>query len=123
MKPFDIELAKQGKPVCLRNGRKARSICFDVKNSDYPIIALVEDGEYEVAMYFNEREGTCTHPSGYDLMMASEKKTGWINIYPYPYPSKDKTALIGKHVFRTQQQAKEHACENCITTIPIDWEE
>ena len=41
-KPFDLEQAKAGKPVCTRDGRKARIICFDTKTlGDYPIIALV----------------------------------------------------------------------------------
>lgn len=29
LKEFDIEAAKAGKPVCTRDGRKARIICFD----------------------------------------------------------------------------------------------
>ena len=41
LKPFDLEAAKLGKPVCTRDGRKARIICFDAKG-DKPIIALVE---------------------------------------------------------------------------------
>ena len=35
MKEFDIELAKQGHPVCTRDGRKVRVLCYD---------ALTEDG-------------------------------------------------------------------------------
>lgn len=31
LKPFDLNSAKAGKPVCTRDGRKARIICFDVK--------------------------------------------------------------------------------------------
>jgi hypothetical protein len=43
LKPFDLEAAKAGKPVCTRDGRKARIICFNAKTlCDYPIIALVE---------------------------------------------------------------------------------
>lgn len=41
MKPFDLEAAKAGKPVCTRDGRKARIICFD-RNWEYPIVALIE---------------------------------------------------------------------------------
>ena len=46
MKPFNLELAKEGKPVCTRDGRKARIICFDYHNknlSQYPVIALVQE--------------------------------------------------------------------------------
>lgn len=41
MKPFNLELAKQGHPVITRKGKKARIICFD-RNGDAPIVALVE---------------------------------------------------------------------------------
>ena len=34
LKPFNLEAAKQGKPVCTRDGRKARIICFDAKRKD-----------------------------------------------------------------------------------------
>ena len=29
MKPFDLEKAKAGSPVCTRSGEKVRIICFD----------------------------------------------------------------------------------------------
>lgn len=43
LKPFDLEAAKAGKPVCTRDGRKARIICYD-RQSDhgFPLVALVE---------------------------------------------------------------------------------
>ena len=48
--------AKAGKPVCTRDGRKARIICFNTKTlCDYPIIALVENADnsiYEAAYSF-----------------------------------------------------------------------
>ena len=56
LKPFDIQKAREGKPVCTRDGRKARIICFDrrlfYKNVSYPILALVEcsDGEDDVCI-------------------------------------------------------------------------
>ena len=42
LKPFDIQKAREGNPVCTRDGRKARIICFD-KKGDFPIVALVND--------------------------------------------------------------------------------
>ena len=42
MKNFDIELAKQGKSVCTRDGRPARIVCYDFISLDNtPIVALV----------------------------------------------------------------------------------
>ena len=40
LKPFDIQKAREGKPVCTRDGRKARIICFNRKG-DMPITALI----------------------------------------------------------------------------------
>lgn len=36
LKPFDLEAAKAGKPVCTRDGRKARIISFDRHGEDCP---------------------------------------------------------------------------------------
>lgn len=41
MKPFNLEEAKAGKPVCTRDGYDARILCFDAKNPYYPVVALV----------------------------------------------------------------------------------
>ena len=79
LKPFDLEAAKAGKPVCTRNGRKARIICFDAEG-EHPIIALVTDGVQE-SPYNYTKEGYY-HTEGVetmaDLMMLPEKKEGWI---------------------------------------------
>ena len=48
VKPFDLQKAKAGKPVCTRDGRKARIICFDAKGT-FPIIALVDENAEEFA--------------------------------------------------------------------------
>ena len=49
LKEFDLEAAKDGKPVCTRDGRKARIICFDRKfyhdGYNYPIVAMVNDND------------------------------------------------------------------------------
>lgn len=126
MKPFDIELAKQGKPVCTRNGRKARIICFDRYNRQLRcIVALVTEstGLEELYTYTLEGQISRNEKSDYDLVMASEKKTGWINIYPCQYPNEAKIALTGQYVFSTQQEARKQACKDCIVTVPIEWEE
>lgn len=40
MEPFDLEAAKAGAPVCMRDGMEARIICFDRVDLECPIIAL-----------------------------------------------------------------------------------
>lgn len=69
MKNFNLEEAKQGKPVCTRDGKPARIICFD-RAGMYPIVALI--GENEACMVAsNTGESNINGPeSDYDLMMA-----------------------------------------------------
>lgn len=39
--PFDYARAKAGEPVCTHDGRRVRIVCWDVKNENFPILALV----------------------------------------------------------------------------------
>lgn len=41
MKPFNLEEAKAGKPVCTRDGRRVEIISFENPNNGYPILARV----------------------------------------------------------------------------------
>lgn len=40
MKNFDLEAAKRGAAVCTRKGMKARIVCFDRVDLEYPILGL-----------------------------------------------------------------------------------
>lgn len=120
MKPFNLELAKQGKPVCTRDGRKARIICFD-KKEGAPIVALVETEKNEriseeITLYFiNGRLISENLESKDDLMMLPEKKEGWINVYALNtcYSSKaDAEAHIDGDY--------EH---EYVRTVKIEWKE
>ena len=120
LKPFDLEAAKKGKPVCTRDGRKARIICFDrrlfYKNVSYPILALVEcsDGEDDVCGYNEKGKVLIEDGAEYkdDLMMLPEKKEGWINVYK-------------ERIYSTKEEAIEatYDCVTYIDTIKISWEE
>lgn len=124
MKPFDIEKAKAGHPVCTRNGRKARILCYDRDNRELRcIVALVTEptGLEEIYTYTLKGQISRNEETNHDLMMAPERKTGWINIYPYQ--CEDKVAMIG-YAYKTQKDAEECARgTNCVATIPIEWEE
>ena len=78
LKPFDLEAAKAGKPVCTRDGRKARIICFDAKRMHQPIIALITqyNGVEYIETYYSNGcfNDDINSQSDYDLMMLSEKK-------------------------------------------------
>ena len=75
LKPFDLEAAKAGKPACTRDGRKARIICFDLKNEEYPIVAAVgNDSSETLFSYTTNGEIADGIESDKDLMMLPEKK-------------------------------------------------
>ena len=130
-KPFDLEAAKAGKPVCTRDGRKARIICFDrkllFKGISYPIIALVEDTAKEETIYgYNEKgkvmiEDDATYKD--DLMMLPQKKEGWVNVY--------KSYNVGKKIhcmasiYPTKEEAKKSSVVgfDYVDTVKIEWEE
>ena len=117
LKPFDIQKAREGKPVCTRDGRKARIICFDLKNEEYPIVAAIGNDSSETLLCYtiNGEIVRGNYKSDKDLMMLPEKKEGWVNIYR-------------SQIYNTLERAKEaykRTCneDNYLQTIKIEWEE
>lgn len=118
LKPFDLEAAKQGKPVCTRDGRKARIICFDAKGNN-PIVALIYDCKKEIVLqYLENGRSFVDEISNYDLMMLTKKKEGWVNIFK---DFKDTVCCV----YPTEKEALEdgETEKDYITTIKIEWEE
>lgn len=112
LKPFDLEAAKSGNPVCTRDERKARIICFD-KEGIYPVIALVQEEGSETC-HFYAQDGKCADSgNGYDLLMLSEKKEGWANVY-------DDTPI-----YDTKEEAlnRRSKLRGYIDTVKVSWEE
>ena len=109
LKPFDLEAAKVGKPVCTRDGRKARIICFD-RDWDMHIVALVTDplGE-SVHYYLSNGKVDFDKQNDEDLMMLPEKRIGWINI------NKD-TGL-----FKSKEEA-ERDCTKDYVPVRVEFE-
>lgn len=56
MKPFNLEEAKAGKPVCTRDGRRVEILSFDNPNNGYPILARVfsDNTDYNDFMFTQE---------------------------------------------------------------------
>lgn len=116
MKPFDLELAKAGHPVCTRDGHKARIICFDKEDSVYPIVALIEhNGRESVSVHNEMGKVLCGPDKAEDLMMFPEKKEGWINIY--------EGNQTGVRIFDSEENAFKYRNAGHIDTIKIEWEE
>lgn len=117
MKPFNIEQAKAGKPVCTREGRDARILWFD-KKDEFPIVALV--GGCDVLTYKdNGLYYECT-PHPYDLFMKTEDSEGWINIY-----RTEVETYVSSNIYRTEEEAirEGKTSERYVATCKITWEE
>lgn len=123
LKEFDLEAAKAGKPVCTRDGRKARIICFDAK-CNKPIVALIYDCNKEtVLQYLENGRFFVDQIDKYDLMMFHQKKEGWVNVY--------KSYNVGKKIpcmasiYPTKEEAKKSSVVgfDYVDTVKIEWEE
>ena len=128
LKPFDLEKAKGGKPVCTRDGRKVRIICFDAKRKDNRgIVALVPskdegyEGTDDIITYPINGNYHGGHENDGDLMMLPEKKIGWVNVY---YNRTDGITF-SKHPYPSKEEAIKNAgtMSNIIDTVNISWKE
>lgn len=117
LKPFDLEQAKAGKPVCTRDGRKARIVCFDAKGC-YPIIALTAELDNTEDITKCTEKGISSYHKNNDLMMLPGKKEGWINIY-----KKSNGECYFAHIYDTKALAEIGKDAGCIATVRIEWEE
>ena len=125
LKTFDLEAAKSGKPVCTRDGRKARIICYD-RQSDhgFPLVVLVENtgAEKDEDIRCYRLNGATAEPS-YDLMMSPERHEGWVNVFNHG----NNDTYVGNIIFPTEKLAKEAASRmngvKYIATVKIEWEE
>ena len=128
LKEFNLEAAKAGKPVCTRDGRKARIICFDAK-CNKPIVALIYDCNKEtVLQYLENGRFFVDQIDKYDLMMLPQKKEGWVNIYNRNRPrtsSENCYIMTGVSVFETKEGAISYIDKDkeYIDTVKIEWEE
>ena len=80
MKPFDLEAAKRGEPICNRRGDPLTFIAYvpDAKEGTN-LITLANDGEiflnYKDGLYIGDGD------SAFDIFMAPKKRTVWVNLY------------------------------------------
>ena len=126
MKEFNIQKAREGYPVCTRDGRKTRILTFD-RQCNTPIVALVDnsdeyDDPFEVVCSYHEDgkyELQGAHPN--DLMMAPVKHEGYVNIYQFTAGHYS----TGQSVYKNEEDAV-HSGKGVaayIATAKIEWEE
>lgn len=76
MKPFNLEEAKVGKPVCTRDGRRVEILSFDNPNNGYPILARVFSDNTDYNDFMFTQEGYFFNDNrefGADLMMVENE--------------------------------------------------
>ena len=118
LKPFNIEEAKAGKPVCTRDGRPARIICFN-RTGKFPVVALVEAKDRDdIYSYLNSGKDNESVEKEYDLMMLSEKEEGFINIY-----RNDNMFSCSPTSYKTRGEAfNGRKQQSYLCTVKVEWE-
>lgn len=101
-KPFDPT-----KPVQLEDGTSARIICTDRKG-DYPIVALIKEGEREGISWFKPDGSSVPR----HLVNVPEKHMWWVNIY-----------AAGCFAHKTRENADRNAVSGRIACIRIEFKE
>ena len=126
MKPFNLEQAKAGAPVCTRDGQPVRIVCYDLKgHKNYPILTLVESpvGVEATVSYALNGHHSLDSETGLDLMMASVKREGWVNLYAC---HSGVTATDQCTLYQSEKEARSQILKGngvYVATVKIEWEE
>lgn len=127
MKPFNLDeyLKNPNLKVTTRDGKSVRIVCTDKKGSRFPIIALYDyGGNRELCdVYRTDGRSLDSFEQKHDLVFATEKKVGWINIFKN-YNAQCYEACT--NVFKTKEEALNNINSKnrvYLTTIQINWEE
>lgn len=130
MKPFNLQEALAGKPVVTRDGRKiSRVVHFPEASPGWRVVVLAGTGVFgttESGSYCVDVES-----NSHDLFMASEKKEGWVNVYPaagrlhnYLAGFSSYDGSVPTHIFKTEADARKHAIlYPALAICRIEWEE
>ena len=127
MRPFSIGeyLKNPNRELITRGGRKARIICTDRKDADYPIVVLLpnEFGNGESTLYYTEEGKFHTDStSSLDLFFAPKKREGWVNVFK----GADGNSCVGdSRIFKSEEDAEKEGKtdKRYIGTTKIEWEE
>jgi hypothetical protein len=124
MKTFNITEAKAGRPICTRNGRKARIISFNRFNkSGYNVVALLlnANGEETIRSYMNDGKLYKDAQNPDDLMIQTTTHTGWVCMYH----TEDGKTVTSSFIYPSAAEARKNSVEHldCFGVAPILWEE
>ena len=124
MKQFNLNeyLKNPNRKIITRDGNSVRIICTNKLDNNYPVVALVSDGDCEKCysyttfgkLYINQ--SICRE---LDLFFAPVKKEGWINLF------KVNSTMTTGEIYNTEEEAKSAIAKSLvyISTVKIEWEE
>ena len=125
MEQFSLEkyLENPNRKVVTRDGRSARIICTNRLGENYPVLALVNNEDYEICCSYTTFGKLYTNQNRdceLDLLFAPDKKSGWINLYKM-----NSIISPGPRAYDTKEEAESAAGDKSyyISTIKIEWEE
>lgn len=130
MRPFNLDeyLKNPNLKVTTRDGKDVRIICTNVKGTHFPVVALWDfDGKKELCDWYRvDGRAMDDFEQYHDLVFATEKKVGWINIFKNCNLQCYETCT---NVFNTKEEALNninninYKNRVYLTTIQINWEE
>lgn len=124
-KPFNLEAARAGNPVCTKNYADARIVCFDV-NDGKNILALVKHNGKEVACIYG-LDGKFIHGTRdcEDLVMMATHKAFWQNVF-----KNGDTYYTAGYLYKTEEEAITHMLvgvhdwsHTYVSTVQVEWDE
>lgn len=125
MEQFSLDeyLKNLDRKIIGKDGANVRIVCTDVKNGNYPILALIPNkfGDEFIAFFDVNGNSSCNSYRLFFEPNQKSKKVGWMNVCKYG-DSKHFT-LVGNVIFPTREEALKCKSEYSVDTIPIRWEE
>ena len=127
MKQFNLKsYIANPRKVITRDGRNARILCVDAKG-DYPVVALIPDGEGEYKRdspeaYTEDGYNYSGQISSLDIFFAPEIHEGWANVFG----GADGNSYVGdSRIFKSKEDAEKEGkkWKDYIATVRIEWEE
>ena len=133
MKPFNLEEAKAGKPVCTRDGKEAKILDFEfytpnykdyTKPNHFMAVKIKKQIDDEIIELYRlnglvNEDGT---ESWADLMMKTEKHGGWVNILAGSSVVSNLNRYFSG-IFSTKEEAQKYNTDNIVDCVKIEWEE
>ena len=124
MEEFSLEkyLKNPNRKIVTRDGKSVRIICTNKLDYNYPVVALVHDGDCEKGYSYTTFGKLYTYQNRdceLDLFFAPQKKEGWINLF------KVNSVTTTGEVYNTEEEAKSAIAKSLvyISTVKVEWEE